>query len=223
MPLVLGLDTAGPLVGVAAWDGAPAGIWGMPLERGTERSLVPAVRDVLAGRRPDAVAVAAGPGTFTGVRVGVATALGLARAWGCPVVPLSSLAIRAVLAAGEPRVLVLLDARKDRFYAGLFDARGPWPEPLGEECDAVLDVCLEALPAACTGDGVPGVRERLLAAGGRIHASAGANPAVAAARLGALALAVGRTVAPDRVQIRYLRPPDAVPRVPGFDNPREPF
>jgi tRNA threonylcarbamoyladenosine biosynthesis protein TsaB len=222
MPLVLGLDTAGPLVGVAAWDDGPSGTWSAPLERGTERSLVPAVRQVLAGRRPDVVAVAAGPGTFTGLRVGVATALGLARGWRCPVVALSSLVVRAALAPGEPRVLALLDARKNRFYAGLFDTRGAWPEPLGDERDVALDALLGDLPALCTGDGALLAAGRLEAAGGRIHPAAGSSPAVETARLGALALAAGQAVEPVLVRIRYLRPPDATPRVPGFDNPPGP-
>ena len=223
-PLVLGIDTAGPLVGVAAWDGGPAGAWSAPMGRGTERSLVPAIRDVLSGRRPGAVAVAAGPGTFTGVRVGVATALGLARAWACPVAPLSSLAVRAALAGDEPRVLALLDARKGRLYAGLFHTLGPVPEPLEEERDAPLEALLGLLPAVCVGDGALLEAARLGAAGGRIHPEAGASPALEAARLGALALARGCTVGPSEVRIRYLRPPDATPPrgVPGFDNPPGP-
>ncbi|MBN1337462.1 MAG: tRNA (adenosine(37)-N6)-threonylcarbamoyltransferase complex dimerization subunit type 1 TsaB [Deltaproteobacteria bacterium] len=222
--LVLGLDTAGPTVGVALWENGASGSWSTPLERGTERILVPAIRDVLGGRRPDAVAVATGPGTFTGVRVGVATALGLARAWGCPVAALSSLAVRAALAAGEPRVLALLDARKERYYAGLYDTRDPVPQPLDEECDVPFEALLRWLPAVCAGDGALLEAKRLEAAGGRIHPRASGHPAVEAARLGALALASGRTTDPAQVRIRYIRPPDATPPVggPGFDNPPGP-
>ena len=72
----------------------------------------------------DAIAASVGPGAFTGVRVGVAVAQGLAFGADLPVVPimtLESLAFRAV-AAGAPRVLVCLDARMGEVYWGCFRA-----------------------------------------------------------------------------------------------------
>lgn len=78
-----------------------------------------------AGIRPedlDAVAVVAGPGSFTGVRIGVATAKGMAQALGIPVVAVGTL---DVLAAGCPAaagiIAPLLDARRGQVYCAAYE------------------------------------------------------------------------------------------------------
>src|SRR5512146_683981 len=79
----------------------------------------------------DAVAIVNGPGSFTGLRVGMATAKGLASACRCPLVGVSSL---ETLAAGLPYspvpVCALLDARKKEVYAARFDTASGIPHPL---------------------------------------------------------------------------------------------
>lgn len=74
----------------------------------------------------DAFAVAAGPGSFTGIRIGLAAVKSLAFASGKPVAPVSTLlALASKLAADGARLVCpLLDAKKDEIYAGLFEARG---------------------------------------------------------------------------------------------------
>ncbi|TYO99534.1 tRNA threonylcarbamoyladenosine biosynthesis protein TsaB [Geothermobacter ehrlichii] len=80
------------------------------------------------------LAVVQGPGSFTGLRVGIATVKGLAMAAGLPVIGLSSLEL---LAAAVPfarmPVCALLDARKKEVYAALFDTANGLPVPLGVE------------------------------------------------------------------------------------------
>lgn len=211
-PLILAVDTAGPVAGLALLQGERLeGSWCARVVRGAEARLTPAVRELLQGRSPDAIAIANGPGSFTSLRVGVATALGLATAWGCPVVPVSSLQARAAMVAGQDRVLALLDARKGRFYGGLFDARSELPLALGPEQDLPIDQLLPAEPCLAVGEGAAVARAALVAAGHRLVQQPDANPALALARLGAELLAQGHGLPAHSLGIRYLRPPDAVP------------
>ncbi|MCK7509258.1 MAG: tRNA (adenosine(37)-N6)-threonylcarbamoyltransferase complex dimerization subunit type 1 TsaB [Desulfobacterales bacterium] len=73
----------------------------------------------------DAFAVAAGPGSFTGIRIGVGAVKSLAFASGKPVAPVSTLLALAEKLSGDGEGLVcpLLDAKKEEIYAGLFEAR----------------------------------------------------------------------------------------------------
>ncbi|WP_157596054.1 tRNA (adenosine(37)-N6)-threonylcarbamoyltransferase complex dimerization subunit type 1 TsaB [Plesiocystis pacifica] len=87
----------------------------------------------IAPRDLATVACGRGPGTFTGTRVAVATAKGLALSLGIPVVPVSTLAALAAsspqLDPGQPgHVLALLDARRRQVYGALFSLGGPTPE-----------------------------------------------------------------------------------------------
>jgi tRNA threonylcarbamoyladenosine biosynthesis protein TsaB len=69
--------------------------------RGHAERLVPMIEDLLGGRRPCAIAVDCGPGSFTGIRVGLAAAHGLAIGWGVPLAGYSSLALLAAAACDE--------------------------------------------------------------------------------------------------------------------------
>ena len=99
------------------------------MERGHAEALAPMIAEVLQEaelhpRDLSRIAVTAGPGTFTGVRIGLAMARGLGLALGIPVAGLDSLAaIAANVPPGRP-VLVAADARKEEVYAAGFDADG---------------------------------------------------------------------------------------------------
>ena len=75
--------------------------------RGHAERLLPMIADLLGGRRPDAMLVDCGPGSFTGVRVGIAAAHGLAIGWRVPLLGYSSMAAVAAAAGGAPAAVAL--------------------------------------------------------------------------------------------------------------------
>lgn len=106
--MLLAIDTATAACSAALIDG------GMVIDerhelvgRGHAERLLPMVADLLGGRRPTAIAVDCGPGSFTGVRVGIAAAQGLAIGWHVPLSGFSSLALLAA-GSGAPRIGVAL-------------------------------------------------------------------------------------------------------------------
>lgn len=140
---ILTIDTAGftEIVGVADGGTVLASVE-TPAGRGQERTLLAAVDEMLAAAGVtvddlDGIAVSIGPGRFSGLRVGLATAKGLAAPVGCPVwgIPtLEALATAAASAddaddaggaAGTPRwILAATDARRGEVYAALFERDG---------------------------------------------------------------------------------------------------
>src|SRR5436305_159231 len=110
----------------------------------------------------DAIAVGIGPGTFTGLRIGIATAHGLARGRGIELRPVSSL---AALAAGiEADVaLPLIDARRGELYAAVHAAGETIVEPFVGPVDDVTARAPQGALAA--GDGSIRFREALEGAG----------------------------------------------------------
>jgi tRNA threonylcarbamoyladenosine biosynthesis protein TsaB len=158
----------------------------------------------------DAIAVGRGPGAFTGVRLAIAVAQGIALALDRPVVPVSTLAALA-LQARASRVLAAIDARMDEVYVAAFERRGDDIVLLDRERVARPDAV--ALPDEAndwvgigTGFGaVDGTLQRTL--GSRfVRIDASALPHAAdIARLGALAFRRGEGVAPERVEPAYLR------------------
>ena len=124
---VLALDTATEACSVALWqDGALIGRW-VELPRGHAEEVLGMVDAVLAEAgitvgQLDGIAASVGPGSFTGVRISVAVAQGLAFGAGLPVVPVTTLEALAAQVQGEGRVLACLDARMGEVYWGCFAA-----------------------------------------------------------------------------------------------------
>lgn len=101
--LTLVIDTATPACSVALLAGGAAVAEAHELVgRGHAERLLPMIHSLLAGRRPDAILVDCGPGSFTGVRVGLAAAQGLRIGWEVPLSGYSSMALLAAAAAREP-------------------------------------------------------------------------------------------------------------------------
>ena len=91
--------------------------------RGHAERLVPIVAGLLDGRRPDAILVDCGPGSFTGVRVGLAAGQGLAIGWRVPLTGYSSLALLAAMAGG-PVVAAAMQGGHGELFVQSF-AGGP--------------------------------------------------------------------------------------------------
>ena len=192
-----------------------------PAERLAERpahatELLPAVHDVMERAAVgfgdlDAIAVGLGPGTFTGLRIGVATARGLAKANGLPLRGVSSL---AALAAGMDAAqrLPLIDAKRGEVYGALFGTDGQrWPT-FALSIDALLERLADArVTPQAAGDGSLRFRDELEAAGVRVAPRGAPVHVVSAAHLCTLALDVPDAT-PEKVLPDYLREPDAVPR-----------
>lgn len=127
---VLAIDTTGPGGGAALLY--PGGIETalVPAEVRRGRNLVPLIAGLLeqAGVEPrdlDVVACGVGPGSFTGIRIGIATAATIAYAAQVPVIDIGSLHGRAANApADAAHVLVALDARRGNCFSAQFDRDG---------------------------------------------------------------------------------------------------
>ncbi|HEX5305744.1 MAG TPA: tRNA (adenosine(37)-N6)-threonylcarbamoyltransferase complex dimerization subunit type 1 TsaB [Dyella sp.] len=163
----------------------------------------------------DAIAVGRGPGAFTGVRLGIALAQGMALALDRPVVPVSSLAALALEAPeddGDAAILAVIDARMGEIYAASFRRDGLGGlEPLDEERVTTAEAL--TLPAASgwhvVGTGWGTYRDALaaaLAGAPLLSAGAGHYPQAAhVARLAVREAAAGRLLPPEQALPVYLR------------------
>ena len=117
--------------------------------RGHAERLVPMIAALPDGGRADRILVDVGPGSFTGVRVGIAAAHGLAMGWGVPAAGYSSLALVAAAARAErplPRIAAVLEAGHGEVFMQIFAA------DMRPEADAVS---LPPAEAAARLAGVP--------------------------------------------------------------------
>lgn len=167
--------------------------------------LMPSVCEVLATagarmRDLDAVVCGAGPGPFTGLRVGMVTAAALGDALGIPVYPAGSLdAIACRAGAGSP-LLVVADARRREVYWARYDSAGTRVE--GPEVSRPVDVPLEGVSrVAGAPDLLAGVLDVV------VDPPRHPDPA---ALVAVVAAAVRSQAPPGPLAPLYLRRPDAV-------------
>lgn len=169
----------------------------------------------------DAIGVGVGPGAFTGLRIGVATARALAHSSGVELRPVSSLAALAFGAGddpgrngdGPPRpVLALIDARRGEVFGALHEGETQVWEPFVAPPEAVAGRLREAgIAPRAAGDGAVRFRDVLEAAGAEIPA--GDSRAHVVRGLSICRLAATAAPAPvEAVLPDYLRLPDAKPR-----------
>lgn len=216
MTRLLALDCSAGACSAAVRDGATLRAWARTaMDRGQAEALLPMVARVMAEAglgfdALDAVAATVGPGSFTGVRIGLAAARGIALAGGLATVPVTTLeAVAAAVGPGEGPLLVVLDAKRRDLYGQWFGADGAalappraaaaealWAErPSGAAMVRLAGDAVAAVPVD------PGVRPAV-----RIVVAGDLGPdarAVAAVAMGRLSGGAGGPLAP-----LYLRAPD---------------
>jgi tRNA threonylcarbamoyladenosine biosynthesis protein TsaB len=219
---VLGIESSTRQGGVAIVDGDRLVCESLlNIEVTHSERLLPAIDRLLADARLslgalEGIAVSIGPGSFTGLRIGLSTAKGLAYATGLPVVGVSTLEAMAWgLPAARWPVCPVLDARKQEVYAAVFRHAEAGlcrlTEDLALSPEALCGMIQE--PTLLLGEGLEAYdalfRERL---GDRMRvpplASRGARPACVA-ELGRQRLLRGERDAADGLVPRYLRPSEA--------------
>lgn len=162
---ILAIDTSGPVAGCALMvDGRI--VHSIALNHGLthSESIMPAVEDCMNGagltcEEIDVFASVAGPGSFTGVRIGICAAKGFAHAVNKPCVAIHALEALAMNFPGfDGLVCPILDARRKQVYCAAFDTKSGWPVRVAEDDAVALEELLERLPKdrkiLFAGDGV---------------------------------------------------------------------
>ena len=182
---------------------------------GHSRELLPAVADLMdrAGvgwADVEAVAVGIGPGTFTGLRIGVASARALATAARVPVHPVSSLAaLAAGISAGV--AMPLIDAKRGELFAAVYESGEQAVEPFVARPEELQERAgRELAGVVAAGDGSLRFREVLEAAGVRVPPDGSELHVVRALHICRLAARVPPE-RPEAVLPTYIRDPDAEP------------
>jgi tRNA threonylcarbamoyladenosine biosynthesis protein TsaB len=216
---ILAIDTSCGAASAAIVDSGevePLAVISRLMARGHAEALAPMVEEAALSVEGgvatlDRIVVTTGPGSFTGIRVGVAMARAMGLALGVPVVGVSTLAALAAPLLSEPRpgvIAAAIDARHGSAYFQLFEASG---RPLGPpRCDALRE-CVRGIgagPALLTGDAAALVATEAHRAGlpYDLACAADAPDIVAVARMG---LALDPAANPARPL--YVKPPDARP------------
>lgn len=124
---ILSLDASGNVASAALSDGDKLlGEYTMNTKMTHSQTLLPMVDALLtltgeSKQSIEAIAVAGGPGSFTGLRIGSATAKGLAFAWNVPIISVPTVdAIAYNMAGAEGLVCPILDARRQQTYTGIY-------------------------------------------------------------------------------------------------------
>lgn len=222
---ILALDSSGLVASVAVvQDGVLLAEYTVNHKKTHSQTLLPMLEEIrnmieMDLDLVDAIAVASGPGSFTGLRIGSATAKGLGLALNKPLVEVPTLEGLAYQMCGTDRLVCpLMDARRNQVYSGIYRFRR---NGTGFEMETVKKQCaadISEMIAACNetgeeviflGDGVPVFEGRIAEemkvpyAFAPAHCSRQSAGAVAA--LGAVYFAQGKTVPASEHQPEYLR------------------
>ena len=229
---ILALDSSGLVAGVAVVeDDNLLGEYTVNYKKTHSQTLLPML-DVVAKmieldlNTIDAIAIAAGPGSFTGLRIGAATAKGLGQALNIPLVAVSSLEGLAYnLAGADALVCPIMDARRNQVYTGIYEfckaeaEAGSCEQQLvmhcvKDQCASPVDELVDELNSLgreviFLGDGVPVYRKQITE-GMKVPfsfapAANNRQRAASVASLGAIYYAQGKTVSAAEHEPEYLR------------------
>ena len=173
---LIGIDSSGLVASVAIMeDDKLVAEYTVNNKKTHSQTLLPMLEEIVQStgldmKEIDAIAIAAGPGSFTGLRIGSATAKGLAQALGIPVVAVSSLeGLAANLYGTADLICPIMDARRAQVYTGLFQYEGERLETRLSDTAVAVTELIDILnekgePVIFLGDGVP-VYQKLLEEG----------------------------------------------------------
>jgi tRNA threonylcarbamoyl adenosine modification protein YeaZ len=217
---VLAIDTALEACSAAVLDTERGGIAAResePMARGHAEALMPMIARVMAAakipfRDLDRIAVTTGPGSFTGLRVGISAARGIALAADKPAAGLSTLAAYAApLIASDDAIPVVaaIDARHGQIYLQVFGPAGR--TMVGARIATIAEAVRAAAggPVRVVGSAARAVADALTDAG-RPPAAVDPRPAPDIAWVARMGAALPDGHAPPKPQ--YLRAPDAQPQ-----------
>ncbi|MCM1183180.1 MAG: tRNA (adenosine(37)-N6)-threonylcarbamoyltransferase complex dimerization subunit type 1 TsaB [Roseburia sp.] len=170
---LLALDSSGLVASVALIeDGVTVAEYTTNYKKTHSQTLLPMLDEIkrmteLDLTTVDAIAIAAGPGSFTGLRIGSATAKGLGMALNIPLIPVPTVDALAYNLYGSNRLICpLMDARRNQVYTGLYTFENGTLQTLEKQC--ALDIAelagkLNAIgrETVFLGDGVPVCEQRL--------------------------------------------------------------
>lgn len=231
--MILALETATEFGGVALLEGACVlAERELAREQHHARLLLAELERLLSasGRRLEEVeliALSIGPGSFTGLRIGLATVLGLCFGTARKIVPVPTLAALSLHAGDARRIVPMLDARRKQVYTGLY---GPGAVALREDrvCDprAWFEKLRAEGPVQLLGPGAELYREmavEVLGAAAQLADPEQGRPrASSVGRLGARLVREGAARSPEAVELRYLRRAEAEEKGPLDTFPRNP-
>ncbi len=127
---ILGLDTSTLMTTCAVIDDDNLiGEFSLSLDMSHSEALVPMIKSLLDNLNlrvedMDGFAISTGPGSFTGLRIGLATAKAFSHVSNKPIIGVSSLQVLALNAVGHEIVVPMMDARRDRVFTGIYNLTG---------------------------------------------------------------------------------------------------
>lgn len=164
---ILGLDSSGLVAGVAVInDDNMLGEYTLNYKKTHSQTLLPMLHELaemieLDLTTIDAIAIAGGPGSFTGLRIGSATAKGLGLALDKPIISVPTVdALAYNLVGHQNLVCPLMDARRNQTYTGLYRFHGNEMQIIREQCAVGIDEIIQEIndrgeATVFLGDGVP--------------------------------------------------------------------